>query len=85
MPQSPVRQTPSTAGFVPVAERLVEQSPLLQPAAQDRLWVKDCPSQTVATPGDHRLLPQTTQRFVPVAVRLVEQSPVLQPAAQDRL
>ena len=62
--QAPVRQTPSTAGFVPVAERLAEQSPVLQPAAQDRVCVKDCPSQTVVGAGDHAASPQVTQSCV---------------------
>ncbi len=73
-----------TQCIIPVALRLVAQSPSLQPALQVRVWVKDCPEQTVAGLGD-QAPPQVTQDFVPVALRLVEQSPSLQPALQVRV
>ena len=71
----------STQGCVPVALRLVEQSPVLQPLLQVLVWVKDWPEQTVEVAGDQDA-PQRTHDFVPFALRLVEQSPVLQPALQ---
>ena len=43
---------------VPVAPRLVEQSPVLQPALQVLLWVKGRPEQTVDVAGDHAAVPQ---------------------------
>ena len=43
---------------VPVAPRLVEQSPVLQPALHVLLWVKGWPEQTVEVAGDHAALPQ---------------------------
>ena len=43
---------------VPVAPRLVEQSPVLQPALQVLLWVKGRPEQTVEVAGDHAAVPQ---------------------------
>ena len=46
--------------LAPVALRLVEQSPVLQPGLQVRVWVKDCPEQTVLAAGDQGSLPQTT-------------------------
>ena len=45
---------------VPVAPRLVEQSPVLQPALQVLLWVKGWPQQTVEVAGDHAAVPQLT-------------------------
>ena len=66
---------------VPVAPRLVEQSPVLHPALQVLVWVKGRPEQIVEVAGDHDA-PQRTHDFVPVALRLVAQSPVLQPALQ---
>ncbi len=45
---------------VPVAPRLVEQSPVLQPALQVLVWVKDWPEQTVEVAGDHEAVPQLT-------------------------
>ena len=71
----------STQYCVPVAPRLVEQSPVLHPALQVLVWVKGRPEQIVEVAGDHEA-PQRTHDFVPVALRLVAQSPVLQPALQ---
>ena len=71
----------STQYCVPVAPRLVEQSPVLQPALQVLVWVKGRPEQIVEVAGDHDA-PQRTHDFVPLALRLVAQSPVLQPALQ---
>ena len=79
MPQTTV--VGSSHDCVPVASRLVEQSPVLQPALQVLVCVKKCPEQKLEAAGDHAA-PQRTQDFVPVAPRLVEQSPVLQPALQ---
>ena len=70
-----------TQSLVPLALRLVEQSPVLQPALQVLVWVKDMPEQYSETAGDHEV-PQRTHDFVPLALRLVAQSPVLQPALQ---
>ena len=67
--------------LVPLALRLVAQSPMLQSAGQVLVCVKDCPEQTVEAAGDHKAL-QPTHVLVPFALRLVEQSPVLQPALQ---
>lgn len=49
-PQDPHPQL--LGGFDPDALRLVAQSPVLQPALQVRVWVKDCPEQTVEALGD---------------------------------
>ena len=43
---------------VPLAPRLVEQSPVLQPALQVLLCVKGRPEQTVEVAGDHAAVPQ---------------------------
>ena len=67
--------------LVPLALRLVAQSPMLQSAGQVLVCVKDCPEQTVEVAGDHKAL-HPTHVLVPFALRLVEQSPVLQPALQ---
>ena len=66
---------------VPVAPRLVEQSPVLHPALQVLVWVKGRPEQIVEVAGDHDA-PQRMQDFAPLALRLVAQSPSLQPALQ---
>ena len=73
-----------THSLVPFTLRVVEQSPVLQPASQVLVWVRGWRSQTVDAAGVHGA-PQTTvgvQDLAPVALRLVEQSPVLQPALQ---
>ena len=41
-----------TQDFVPVVPRLSEQSPSLQPGLQARVWMKECPEQTVERLGD---------------------------------
>ena len=46
--------------FVPLALRLVAQSPSLQPVLQVLVWVKDWPEQTVEAAGDHGAVPQLT-------------------------
>ena len=45
---------------VPVAPRLVEQSPVLHPALQVLVWVNGRPEQTVVVAGDHGAVPQVT-------------------------
>ena len=70
--------------LVPLARRLVEQSPTLQSAGHVLVCVKDCPEQTVEVAGDHDV-PHPTHVLVPLALRLAEQSPVLQPALQVRV
>ena len=45
---------------MPLALRLVAQSPVLQPALQVLVWVKDWPEQTVEVAGDHAAVPQLT-------------------------
>ena len=57
---------------------------MLQPLSHVRVWVKDCPEQTVAGLGD-QAPPHVTHVFDPVALRLVEQSPSLQPLLQVRV
>ena len=81
--QTPPQMIGVTQRIVPVALRLVEQSPVSQPLLHVRVWVKDSPEQIVAGLGD-QMPPQVVQDFVPVALRLVEQSPVLQPGLHVR-
>ena len=47
-------------GFVPVFDRRVEQSPVLQPALQVLVWVKDWPKQTVERAGVQGSSPHST-------------------------
>ena len=70
-----------THSLVPLVLRLVEQSPVLQPALQVLVCLKDMPEQCSEAAGDHEA-PQRTHDRVPFALRLVAQSPVLQPALQ---
>ena len=76
----------STHVLVPLTLRLVEQSPVLQPALQVRVCSTDWSGQRSDAAGVHGSAPQTTvvgvHLLVPLTLRLVEQSPVLQPALQ---
>ncbi len=71
-------------GCVPVAGRLVSQSPSLQRAAHVLVCVKEVSQAFVEVAGDHGSLPQG-HAFVPVACRVLlsAQSPVLQPSLQS--
>ena len=56
--QDPHRQF--VGGRVPDSVRLSEQSPVLQPSLQVRVWLKDSPEQTVPGSGVHGSSPHST-------------------------
>ena len=65
---------------VPVAPRLVEQSPVLQPGLQVLLWVKARPQQCSEVAGDQEAVPQLTEATGFSAEHVLEFDPPLLPS-----